>query len=104
MKEEKDFEIKVGLLILLFQQEQLLGRALTVAEKAKLKDGVYEISTKNGLKYLGWYDSEMKDGVYAFKSNDGVYSVEAFRNHWRTHYKEITKSEFEEITKGKQAI
>lgn len=36
--------------------EEMLGRELTDEEKEQLKDGIYEISNIDGIKYLGKYE------------------------------------------------
>lgn len=85
-------------------KEQFLGRPLTPTEKDQMPIGSYQFGSE-GLKFTGGqYDSEMPDGDFAFKSTKGIYSIERWKNHWRTHYKEITQGEFEEITKDKKPI
>ena len=73
--------------------------ALTQEEKDKLELGTYRISTKDGIQYVGLFDSEMKDGFYIRKRSDKFFSEE-WRSGQRVRYKEITKEEFNKLKDG----
>lgn len=87
-------------------KEFLLGRELSEEEKQAIhtevesrdwQPGTYEVSD-DGVKYLGLFDKDMKDGMYAIKSDDKYY-VERWKNGARVEWEEISEEKFEELKK-----
>lgn len=87
-------------------KEFLLGRELSEEEKQAIhaevesrdwQPGAYEVSDQ-GIKYLGLFDKNMKDGMYAIES-DGKYYVERWENGARVEWEEISEERFEELKK-----
>lgn len=59
------------------------------------EEGIYTVSPE-GIRYDGLFDPEMKDGVYAIKS-DGKFLIERWADGRRTDYKYIDEKEFNDL-------